>query len=372
MASPLLSPRGLFAPEHDYFRTPEAPCPAHANRNPAASPDLASLPRHAFPARPESERLAKLSGVTRASLLEVRPAAATVPTGIAELDALTSGIPRGALTEIYGPASSGRTSVQLALLGEMTRRQEVCALVDVSDSFDPHSAAAAGVDLERVLWIRCGVESNSPRRHGDTEGSPHYPAPRTQKKTFVIPSEHEPSLRGDGESRDFAFDSAVGARYSQLPSVSPCLRGEFGSQLGTRYSLFRALAQALKVTDLLLQSGGFGLIAVDLGDIPPQIARRAPLTSWFRFRRAVEKTPTVLLVMEQEPYAKTCASLVLKMYPQSAALRDQAPMAELPTHARLLRGLGVTAEVVRSRAERKPPKPVAAFEAQTVWKKARG
>src|SRR5579862_6609517 len=155
MVSPLLSPRGLFFPEHDYFRTPEAPCPAHANRNPAASPDLASLPRHAFPARPESERLAKLSGVTRASLLEVRPAAVTVATGIAELDALTSGIPRGALTEIYGPASSGRTSVQLALLAEMTRRQEVCAIVDVSDSFDPHSAAAAGVDLQRVLWVRC-------------------------------------------------------------------------------------------------------------------------------------------------------------------------------------------------------------------------
>src|SRR5581483_9501611 len=133
----------------------------------------------------------------------------------------------------------------------------------------------------------------------------------------------------------------------------------------------KCLEQTLKTTDLLLQSGGFGMVVVDLGDIPAQVARRAPLTSWFRFRRAVENTPTVLLVMEQEPYAKTCASLVLKMYPQSAALRDQAPLAELPTHARLLRGLGVTAEVVRSRAERKPPKSVAAFEAQTVWKKAR-
>jgi recombination protein RecA len=156
-------------------------------------------------------------------------------------------------------------------------------------------------------------------------------------------------------------------------SVSPCLRGEFETNnfvLGTRHSLYRAVEQALKVTDLLLQSSGFGLIAVDLGDIPAQIARRVPLTSWFRFRRAVENTPTVLLVMEQEPYAKTCASLVLKMYPQSAAVRDQTPAAELPTHARLLRGLGVTAEVVRTRAERKPPRPVAGFEAKTVWKKA--
>ena len=374
MASPLLSPPGLFAPEPDYFRS-ETPRPAtRLTRNSAASPDLNSLPRHTFPSQVEDSRLANLSGVTRASLLEVRPAAATVATGIAELDALTSGIPRGALTEIYGPASSGRTSVQLALLAEMTRRQEVCAIVDVSDSFDPHSAAAAGVDLQRVLWIRCGVDStgyrvptrepNSPRRHGGTEASTHYPAPRTEKKTFVIPSETEPSFRGDGESRDLAL-------HSTHRSVSPCLRGELGSQLGTRNVLFRALEQALKVTDLLLQSSGFGLIAVDLGDIPPQIARRVPLTSWFRFRRAVENTPTILLVMEQEPYARTCASLVLKMYPQAAAPRDQAPTAELPMHARLLRGLGVTAEVVRTRAERKPPRSVAAFEMQTMWVRSR-
>ncbi len=150
--------------------------------------------------------------------------------------------------------------------------------------------------------------------------------------------------------------------------MSPCLRGETD-----RRQLFRAVEQALKVTDLLLQSGGFGLIAVDLGDIPAQIARRVPLTSWFRFRRAVENTPTVLLVMEQEPYAKTCASLVLKMSPQSSPLsRGHAPIAELPTHARLLRGLGITAEVVRSRLERKPPRSVALFEAETIWKKAPG
>ena len=53
------------------------------------------------------------------------------------------------------------------------------------------------------------------------------------------------------------------------------------------------LDQALKATDLLLQSGGFGLIVIDLGDIPADQARRIPLTSWFRFRRVIENTPEI-------------------------------------------------------------------------------
>ena len=75
----------------------------------------------------------------------------------------------------------------------------------------------------------------------------------------------------------------------------------------------RNMEQSLRVTELLLQGGGFGLVAVDLGDVPPQWARRAPLAFWFRFRRAVENTPTVLVVLDQAPCAKTCASLVLEM-----------------------------------------------------------
>ncbi len=73
---------------------------------------------------------------------------------------LTGGLPRGALSEITGPASSGRTGVMLAALAQATRRREVCALVDASDSFDPASAAAAGVDLERLLWVRCSERSS--------------------------------------------------------------------------------------------------------------------------------------------------------------------------------------------------------------------
>src|SRR5581483_1293948 len=85
-------------------------------------------------------------------------------SGIAEIDALTGGLPRGALTEIFGAASSGRTSMMLSALAEATRRQEVCALVDAGDSLYPESAA---MDLRRLLWIRCG--ENPPLRPGETK-----------------------------------------------------------------------------------------------------------------------------------------------------------------------------------------------------------
>src|SRR5579863_10380889 len=114
----------------------------------------------------------KLARVTPASRLEVRPTPQMVSSGVRELDALTGGLPRGCLTEICGPASSGRTSILLAALAAATQRQEVCALVDISDAFNPLSAAAAGVNFEKMLWVRCGgskQKAGSPQRHRDTE-----------------------------------------------------------------------------------------------------------------------------------------------------------------------------------------------------------
>src|SRR5206468_11573498 len=93
--------------------------------------------------------------VTPASRLEIRPAPEMASSGIAALDTLTGGLPRGCLTEICGPASSGRTTLLLAALAAATRRGEFCAVVDASDSLDPHSAAAAGVELDHLLWVRC-------------------------------------------------------------------------------------------------------------------------------------------------------------------------------------------------------------------------
>jgi recA bacterial DNA recombination protein len=236
----------------------------------------------------------KLAGVTSASRLEVRPAPQMVSSGVREIDALSGGLPRGYLTEICGPASSGRTSVLLAALAAATRRQEVCALVDISDAFNPHSAAAAGVNFEKMLWVRCGrlQKQSSPQRHRNTE---------------------------------------------KIEKIE------------------RPVEQGLRVVDLLLQSGGFGLVIIDLGDTPLKMARRIPLASWFRFQRAVEHTATVLFVVSQVPCAQTCASLLLKV----SGKKLSAPSCQLsvetsPAHAQLLDGIQVQGELLRSRLERKP------------------
>ncbi|MCI0356445.1 MAG: DNA recombination/repair protein RecA [Acidobacteria bacterium] len=238
------------------------------------------------------------------SLLPERRVLETVSTGIAEVDALTGGVPRGALTEICGPASSGRTSLLLSLLATATARGEVCALVDASDTFDPHSAAAAGVELKKLLWVR-GKTGDRRQRAGG---------------------------RGQG---------AGGSKNRLRESLSP-------------------VEHALRATDLLLAAGGFGVVVLDLGDVAPTVTRRILLTSWFRFRRTVENTPTVLVALEQEPSARTCASLVLRLglgeLQWSVAAKGDLAIAALPNfriddlpRASMLTGLRVFAEVERSR-----------------------
>jgi recombination protein RecA len=111
--------------------------------------------------------------------------------------------------------------------------------------------------------------------------------------------------------------------------------------------------QSLRATDLLLQAGGFGLIALDLSDIPPDTVRYVPLNAWFRFRKTVEDTPTILLVLEQEPNAKTCASLVLGLGLDSACWKATSEAAGGQAHpfACLLDGMQARAELLRSRIE---------------------
>jgi hypothetical protein len=101
------------------------------------------------------ERLSalQLTGV-RLGALPAEPVR-RLPTGIGALDELLGGgLPRGHLSEIVGGPSSGRTGVLHALLTSATRRGEVAAVVDLEDALDPPSLARAGVDLERVLWVR--------------------------------------------------------------------------------------------------------------------------------------------------------------------------------------------------------------------------
>jgi hypothetical protein len=196
----------------------------------------------------------QLESATGARLgLRERQAPETYPTGIAAIDSVAGGVPRGCLTELVGAVSSGRTTVLLSLMAQATRGKDFCALVDATDAFDPASAAAAGVDLARVLWVRCG---------------------------------------GDAE-------------------------------------------RALKVADLLAQGGGFGLVVMDLGDVPRLTARRISMTSWFRLRKAIENTPSAFVVLEREPNAKTCASLVLDFRQERIMWSGQ------PRCSQLLRGIDV-------------------------------
>jgi hypothetical protein len=136
----------------------------------------------------------------------------------------------------------------------------------------------------------------------------------------------------------------------------------------------KSLEQLLRATDLLLESGGFGLIALDLGDLPPQVARRIPLTTWFRFRRAVEHTPTVLLAVEQQSIAGSCSSLLIKLglikltSSEDRISEQHLDSQSLPTHAQLLTGLEISAELVRSRLDRKPVRSAEiTFASKTAW-----
>jgi hypothetical protein len=207
---------------------------------------------------------------------------------------MTGGIPLGCLTEICGPPSSGRTSVLFAAIAECMRRDEICALVDAGDAFDPQSAANAGVDLEQLLWVRCGNTSSE-----RVIGSSGEVKRSTRRSAFSV-----------RPVNNFVF--------SKNESESPLAE----SRQPTADSPF--LEQALKTTDLLLQAGGFGMIVLDLADVPISAARRIPLTTWFRFRRSVENTPTALIILEQHPHAKSCASLVMDFAAQQATWSEAA------------------------------------------------
>lgn len=79
-----------------------------------------------------------------------------IAIGIPQIDSLAAGgLPRGAITEIFGPASSGRTSFMLSTLAMATNHDEVCALVDMNNTLDPESAGSATVNFDRLLWVRC-------------------------------------------------------------------------------------------------------------------------------------------------------------------------------------------------------------------------
>jgi recombination protein RecA len=185
----------------------------------------------------------------------------TAPTGIDSVDRLLEGgLPVGAISEITGPESSGRTSLALAYLAGMTREDRVVAWVDAADTLDAESAAASGVDLKRLLWVRCRAAKPSPDK------KPERPQLRVQQ------------------------------------AAKPWTR----------------LDQALRATDLLLQAGGFSALVLDLGSIAPEHGTRIPLATWFRYRQAADRTRCSLLVLAQQQLAQSSAAVVLDCAPLRA------------------------------------------------------
>ena len=112
-------------------------------------------------ARADLETLLHTKNLDR-TLTRAAPDLEYASTGHAGLDArLSGGIPRGQVSELVGPRSSGRTALMLEMIAAATRRGELVALVDALDMLDVESAAAAGADLARLLWIR-GLVVTSP------------------------------------------------------------------------------------------------------------------------------------------------------------------------------------------------------------------
>jgi recA bacterial DNA recombination protein len=148
-------------------------------------------------------------------------------------------LPKGAISEIFGCVSSGKTLVLQELLASASARGEFCAVVDSRGAFDPLSAARAGMDLRRLLWVRAGHHAEYRAEHG--------------------------------------------------------------------------IDRAFKAADLILHAGGFGMVVLDLCEVPLRDLNSIPLSYWYRFRLAVENTPTSLIVTGDQPLVKSCARVQIEV-----------------------------------------------------------
>jgi hypothetical protein len=190
---------------------------------------------------------------TLTSALPDRPGEDAVsPLGLEALDrGLAGGLPRGHVSEVVGPASSGRTSLGWAALGAATRRGELAALIDTFDRFDPPTAAACGIVLARLLWVRGQAVSK-------TTG---------------------------------ALD----------PAWLPGVRAVNGP--GTFVE--RVIDRAIKSLNLVVQSRVCTLVVIDLIDVPAAALRRLPASTWFRIERAIEGSDTAVLILAAAPVARS-------------------------------------------------------------------
>jgi hypothetical protein len=132
----------------------------------------------------------------------------------------------------------------------------------------------------------------------------------------------------------------------------------------------RVLEQAFRVTDILLNTGGFTVIVVDIADIEETLVRKVPMSSWFRFHRFVEGKPVSLVFVCRHPHAGNYASMVLQV--EAGEVRWSELQDSGPAHARLLRELPIRISIEQKRGAipsyaRKQPRGESHIAAQMRW-----
>ena len=224
-----------------------------------------------------------------------------LPMDVPLVDAcLRGGLPRGQLSELSGPCSSGRMTLLLQLLAAATRRGEIVALVDTCDRLDVASAAAAGVDLDRLLWVRPSTVAQG------------------------VPS----TVEGRGSGAGIR-DSGFGIRRNSSPEPRD-------------HSPETAIDRALKALNLVLQAGGFSLVAIDLADVPLVRLKQIPFTTWPRVQRVIEGSDTACVLLTPEPLARSAGGLTL-------SLAGRSTWAGSSDRSRLLQGVDLRVRVVSPR-----------------------
>jgi recombination protein RecA len=296
------------------------------------------------------------------------------PTGIPEIDDLLhGGLPIGAISEIVGPECSGRTSLALNFVASMTQSGKVCAWVDVSDTLHPESAAAVGVDLTRMLWIRCGASPGTAPSPHTVRGLRRADKPRKAKPGLPQGGGAHPRMEAKGLSAAISdlLSSATaphcsetlhklqpepkqpGPQLTPLPSSRPKMRKSWSR-----------LEQGLRVTDLLLQAGGFSCIVLDMGSLSAEYALRVPLATWFRFRAASERLQSNVLLLTQYACSRNSAGLVLRLA-HGSVLSDDTIFTGLAHRAELARQRFAVGNVFPMRKQ--PQSVQAQWQAKTVW-----
>jgi hypothetical protein len=318
-----------------------------------------------------------------------------MPTGIEAVDTvLQGGLPVGALTEMSGAECSGRTALALSFVAQLTRAEKVCAWVDVSDALSPESAAACGVDLARLLWVRCGVVR-------PVGAQPVFEKEGTRGGGFSVPKKYfvpKPAIkglhgggmgshpRGEAKGMETAVSGLLRAEprcsepqrraqterevFESAPARNFALdqRAKFGSRVNAHGRPWSRIEQALRVTDLLLHAGGFGAIVLDMGSLTPEHVSRIPLATWFRYRAGAERTRASVVLLTQYPCSKSSAGLVLHLEGGAAVTQGAAVLAGFE------RRIEVSRQRFAQAAEkvipiRKPPQRagVAEWCSQTTW-----